>query len=423
MPAIALLAAVGCGHGDQGTADGALAADAAVGDGAQARGEGGSLEVGPVVSCQQNADCPARFFCGITSKSCVSAVVQVVAGAQHSCAIHDSGQVSCWGLAESIRAGGAAVLAPALVPGVAPPLQLAAGTHLTCAITQARRVACWGNQQLVVLGDDGTPISEVRALALGADYGCAVTSEGTRCWGKNDFGQLARPLTVKDSATAVLAQPKAAERAGADFVGTGIAVVSVSGGQLCAWGRNATKLISAADDLGVQVMPQCRSITDVAELAVGDTHACVRHAAGTFTCWGERYYGELGLGGTDTADVGPPGSVTSLPGPVAQLVAGVSHSCALLMDGRVICFGRNNLGQVGPGAATSDEEVRMPAPVTGFSGKVIALGAGSTAQHTCAIVADGSVQCWGSDDAGQLGDGAASLDPTRQSRGPVDVRF
>jgi alpha-tubulin suppressor-like RCC1 family protein len=382
----------------------------------------------PPQTCAGDADCPARFFCGPASKTCTSAVVQVTAGAQHTCALHDSGQVTCWGLAESILAGGPQGLAPRIVADGQGARALAAGAHLTCAVTVARTLRCWGNQQETILRPDGTPLADVQAVALGTDYGCATNPQGVHCWGKNDFGQLAQPLSLADSATAVLSRPAMGALSGS-MVGTGIAAVSIvrqpAGTELCAWGRNATSMISAIGGLGVMAMPQCRAFGDVAELGVGDTHVCVRHAAGTFTCWGERYYGQLGIGGTDsdTADVPPPGSVTSLPGSamVVQLVLGVNHTCALLSDGSVTCFGRNNLGQAGPGA--SAEEVRTPLTVSGLAGKVVALGAGSTAQHTCAIVANGSVQCWGSNSAGQLGSGGGAVDPARRSATPVAVGF
>jgi alpha-tubulin suppressor-like RCC1 family protein len=354
--------------------------------------------------------------------------VQVTAGAQHSCALHASGRVTCWGLAESIQAGGAAVLAPREIADLDRPLALAAGGHQTCAIVDGRRLRCWGNEMLDVVDQSGKPLEGVVAVALSADYGCAIAGPGTLCWGNNDFGQLARPLTVTDSAAAVLSNPTnngAPEASG--FVGTGIAALAITSGpngkQLCAWGRNASKLIDASDDLGVRVTPVCRPVDDVVALAVGDTHACIRHSDGRFTCWGERYYGELGIGGVETADVGPPGMPTALAAPVVELVAGVDHTCVRLMNDEVICFGRNNLGQIGGGVTTAEEDVRQPTVVTGLGGKVIALGAGSTAQHTCAILVDGSVQCWGSNSAGQLGDAPAGIDPARKSAAPVTVGF
>jgi alpha-tubulin suppressor-like RCC1 family protein len=398
------------------------------GDGMSALPDAGADVTPTPQACAEDSDCPARFFCGAVSKTCTSAVVQVTAGAQHTCALHDDGHVTCWGLAESILAGGPQALVPRIVADGQGARALAAGAHLTCAITAARTLRCWGNQQETILRPDGTSLADVQAVALGTDYGCATNPQGVHCWGKNDFGQLAQPLTLADSATAVLSRPAAGALSGS-WIGTGIAAVSIvrqpAGAELCAWGRNATSMISAMGGLGVMTTPQCRAVADVAELGVGDTHVCVRHAAGTFTCWGERYYGQLGIGGSDgdTADVPPPGSVTSLPGSamVVQLVLGVNHTCGLLSDGSVTCFGRNNLGQAGPGA--SAEEVRTPITVSGLAGKVFALGAGSTAQHTCAIVANGSVQCWGSNSAGQLGTGGGAPDPGRKSATPVTVGF
>ena len=380
-----------------------------------------AVEAPPAVPCGRTEDCPSDHFCGLASRTCVSDVVEVVAGAHHSCARHASGLVSCWGLAESIRGGGAAVLGAHPIRAVTGAERLAAGLHQTCATLGggARGVRCWGNQELVVAGADGAPLTGVRQVAVGAGFGCVGSARGTFCWGKNDFGQLARPVEVMDSAEAVLSHP--GEQA---FMGAGIAVVTHDGGErLCAWGRNATKMISDSDADSVYREPQCRTVKDVTALAVGDTHVCVRHASGAFTCWGERYYGQLGIGGTETADVGPPGAAVTLPSGAAALAAGVSHTCALLGDASVVCFGRNNFGQVGPGALTPEEEVRQPVVVTGFAGKVVALGCGSSAQHTCAVLADGSVACWGNDADGQLGAGAVAREPGRFSAMPVAVRF
>jgi alpha-tubulin suppressor-like RCC1 family protein len=404
--------------------------DGGVPDGAQDAVPDAAADIARI-SCTQPADCPARQLCGLATQTCVSAVVEVVAGANHTCARHQDGSVRCWGLAESIVAGGGAALPPTLIP-VRGPLALAAGLHQTCAVLPpAGTVTCWGNQATEISKDDGTPagapLTGATLVALGAGHGCAGTPEGIRCWGRNDFGQLARPLDVSDSALAVLARPGQHR-----FLGVGIAVLAHDGGGggadggLCGWGRNATKMITGSDADGVYTTPRCRPLADVVQLAVGDTHACVRHAAGSFTCWGERYYGQLGLGGADTADVPPPEAgtaPTALARPVVSLAAGVSHTCALLDDGTVTCFGRNNSGQVGPNPGTTEEEVRSPVAVTGLPGRPVALGAGSTAQHTCAVLEDGAVACWGRNHAGQLGNGVTSVDDGRASPSPVVVRF
>ncbi len=87
-----------------------VAAGGCAGGGHASIGRGGDAAalVEAAARCTTRADCPADHFCG-ASQSCVSAVVQVAAGSYHTCALHKDGTVSCWGLAESITAGGRAV--------------------------------------------------------------------------------------------------------------------------------------------------------------------------------------------------------------------------------------------------------------------------------------------------------------------------
>ncbi len=350
----------------------------------------------------------------------MSAVVQVVAGAHHSCARHRNGAVSCWGLAESIYAGGGSVVQPGFLGAQAGATTLSAGTHLTCALTPERRVRCWGNVSMTVQLEDGSPLGEVEDVAVGIEGACAGNPRGIYCWGGNPQGQLARPPEVESSSLALLSLPGAQR-----FLAAGRPVMAYDGAQLCAWGSNATHVVSESDIIGQYAQPVCRPVSDVLGLRSGADHACLLLPEGAFSCWGERYYGALGTGGTDddTADILPTGMLTRLSAPVTSLVLGVSHTCALLTSGTVTCFGRNQLGQVGPNPGTAAEEVRTPVTVTGFAGPVVALGAGSSAYHTCAVLQDGSVQCWGNDAAGELGDGVTTMQDGRFSAHPVTVRF
>jgi alpha-tubulin suppressor-like RCC1 family protein len=401
-----------------GTRDATPSSDA--GSVADASSEPEQVEANaPPTKCTTKGECPADQFCGVSSKTCVSAVAQVVAGANHTCALHKDGTVSCWGLVASIGDAGSAVMPPTSIAGLVQPLALTAGPDGTCAITSDRRARCWGTRDFTVTAEDGSGLTNISAVTLGSTFGCVLNPKGISCWGKNEFGQLARPLEMQESAGAVLSY------AGPEkLLASGFAVVTHDGAdRICAWGSNLAKVVADDSTVSIYTTPLCGTLADVAQLAVGSQHACARHTGGTFACWGERYYGQLGLGGTDTADIPPYGSATSLSAPVIDLVAGVSHTCALLADGTVTCFGLNSLGQVGPGADTMDQEVRDPAIVSGFPGKVVALGAGSSAQHTCAIIEDGSVACWGSDGSGQLGDGMTTVDPMRFSHGPVVVGF
>ncbi len=326
-------------------------------------------------------------------------------------------------MAESIAGGGPDVMTPSIRDDLRAFTNIAAGLHATCGIAAAGRITCWGPREGVVARDDGQPLEGATAVAVGKGHACAGNATGVYCWGKNDQGQLARPLATGESLTAGLASP-----GGVRFLGAGVATLAHDGAsRICGWGWNGEQLITAANDVAVYTSPVCSNLGDVAALAVGESHACARHADGRFSCWGERYYGQLGLGGADTSNIVPHGGATGLPGGTVSLTAGTSHTCALDPAGAVICFGRNHLGQIGPEPGTLEEEVRQPARVTGLPGRASLLASGSTAHHNCVVIADGesagAVVCWGANDAGQLGDGAPRYDPTRASARPLLVRW
>jgi alpha-tubulin suppressor-like RCC1 family protein len=159
-------------------------------------------------------------------------------------------------------------------------------------------------------------------------------------------------------------------------------------------------------------------------IAAGAQHVCAILANGEVRCWGRNSAGQLGygqrsaIGDNETPEVA--GSV-QLGGSALQLVLGTAHTCALLSDRTVRCFGSNTnqlLGYVGP--AIGDDEVAAFAPALTFEAPVLALAAGNA--HTCALLENGSVRCWGRNQYGQLGlaTSAASLDIT-SNPAPVEL--
>ena len=143
----------------------------------------------------------------------------------------------------------------------------------------------------------------------------------------------------------------------------------------------------------------CRS----AAVAAGAQHTCA--IAGTrLRCWGSNDQGQLGrAAGASSSDV--PVDVDGLPlgVPVSLVAAGPAHSCAVMADGRLFCWGANANGQVGAGPASIavPQEVALPGVTS------LALGA----RHTCAV-ASGALSCWGADDRGQLGGATAGPAPS-----------
>lgn len=90
---------------------------------------------------------------------------------------------------------------------------------------------------------------------------------------------------------------------------------------------------------------------------------------------------------------------------VKQLVCGESHSCVLLGDATVKCWGSDNDGQLGNDTAKSSQST--PVSPLGLS-DIVHISAGS--DHTCAVHGDGAISCWGSNEYRQLGNGGGSDD-------------
>jgi alpha-tubulin suppressor-like RCC1 family protein len=150
-------------------------------------------------------------------------------------------------------------------------------------------------------------------------------------------------------------------------------------------------------------------ILKVESIVAGEGHSCALLGDGTVKCWGKNEFGQLGDGTTKNRE--NPVRVRGLED-VKALTAGWGHTCALLKEGAVMCWGYNRNGELGNGRS---ENSSLPVAVSRLSEGVDALAAGD--DHTCAVLKEGLVMCWGFNETGQLGDG------TEQSRNiPVQVR-
>ena len=231
-------------------------------------------------------------------------------------------------------------------------------------------------------GQSSPPPPVVEQIATGFYHSCAVLpTEALRCWGFSGDGQL---------------------------------------------GYGNTSTVGETDTPG-SVGPVDLGGHTVTELTAGDYHTCVILDDGTVRCWGYGYDGELGYGNQN--DVGATNTPGSMP-PVnlgtgltaTHISAGQSHTCAILNTGGVECWGDNQYGELGNGI-TNPRGSGTFAPVgpinlgTGHTAKAIAAGA----QHTCAILDDNSVRCWGSNAFGQLGSGTSGMVTDPSTANPVDL--
>lgn len=123
------------------------------------------------------------------------------------------------------------------------------------------------------------------------------------------------------------------------------------------------------------------------QIALGDTHSCVRKKDGTAWCWGDGSFGQLGDGTTTSRAA--PGPVAGLNDAV-EIAVGAVHNCARTASGAVRCWGKNGLGQLGDGTTT--DRLEPVAVVALTAATQIAL---STTARTCATLGDATIRCWG----------------------------
>lgn len=154
----------------------------------------------------------------------------------------------------------------------------------------------------------------------------------------------------------------------------------------------------------------------IAAITAGHQHACALFEDGRIKCWGDNSRGQLGIGsttsvGTDMTQMGENLHAVDLgQGRTAtQVVAGGQHTCALLDDATLKCWGNNDHGQLGLGLGPDEHqgdapgEMGDPLPAVDFGGAAVPTRLAAGFRHTCVLLDNGNVKCWGANDQGQVG--------------------
>ena len=137
--------------------------------------------------------------------------------------------------------------------------------------------------------------------------------------------------------------------------------------------------------------------TATGTFSAGGYHTCALVPGGSVDCWGEDSYGELG-NETNKGIFTTPVAVSGI-GNATEVSAGGFHTCALLSGGSVDCWGYNKYGELGDGGT---KESTTPVAVSGISNAIEVSGGDF---HTCALLSGGKIDCWGENAFGQLGNG------------------
>lgn len=359
---------------------------------------------------------------------------QLSAGAYSTCAI-SSARVYCWGSNSSSQLGlgsGAKVsfgTRPYPVKGVsAAPMGVSVGYSSGCSALLTGAISCWGRNAAGALGTKRLggiarsaqvaatligPWAAPSNVASGAQHTCFRDNNSTvKCLGANNVGQLGNG-TNASSATplqvAVITGLTTGTRAVQVVSGANHSCALLANDNVKCWGVNNFRQLGTptntvpAVNSPVDVPNLANNISELASLA---DHTCALRSTGSVACWGADSYGQLGDG--TVAPFKGPVTVDGLNGPAREVSTGVGHSCALVRGGAVQCWGSNEFGQLGNGTKITSA---APVSVIGLSRPATEISAGG--YHTCARLDNAQIFCWGRGSKGQLGDGghAASSTP------------
>lgn len=338
------------------------------------------------------------------------------AGDRFSCALLTAGGVKCWGLNiyGQIGDGTRTVRStPVTVLDLTDAQTLAVGSNFACALSSSRGSVCWGSDGSYQLGDGsrtgrGSPrpvmvrglVGSVRQLGAGGGHACALLETGSmRCWGWNDYSQLGNGYVQPQLTPAPIVDLPQTLRSLS--VGNEHSCAVTEGGAVLCWGTNNSYGALGTGDFVSRHTPTgvVNLSSGVASVTTGDDFSCALTVTGAVKCWGHNDRGQLGDGSRATKTV--PVAVQGLDANVSAIAAGGFHACALLSSGEVRCWGFGGYGNLGNG---STDDASVPATVINLGSGALAIAAGFT--HTCAILKDGTVRCWGRGDNGQLGNGS-----------------
>ena len=332
-------------------------------------------------------------------------------------------------------------------------LDLASGGQSNCVIMGDESVKCWGSNVYAQLGlgndnnmgDEtgemglalpslnlGTTAktAKIRHVAVGRWHGCATFSDGrAKCWGYhgNELGELGigsgRGVLIVGNQSSEMGDELEYVKIGASDRVRKIALrhefscALFEDHSVKCWGANESgqigigsneKAIASNGDLG-ENMKSVELGGLAKDIAVGDNHACAILVGGTLICWGKNDYGQLGIDSTTNAT--SPQEV-KLGQKVQQVDLNHRHTCAVLVGGDVKCWGRGgagalgqkNLETIGDGLDADGNTVKEipgldPIDLNGQKALQVAVGR----DHSCVLLESGQVTCWGYNGYGQLG--------------------
>jgi alpha-tubulin suppressor-like RCC1 family protein len=397
-------------------------------------------------------------------------VTKLTAGMLSFCALYQEngkGQVKCWGYNAYGQCGvgnfNNGIYVPTKVKGldnediIDVQIRRASGYYeSTCALTASGKIYCWGyNNGHGILGNGGTDNKNVPTLVSGitnainfsmgghnsGGYTCALLADKTvKCWGYNGYSQLGTgntnsqktPVFVKEGSNN-LGGVKAIVLSPDDY---GTSCVLLEDGRIKCWGYNVYGQLGSGNDADRSVANPVlvsgiggtnpKAVKIVSSGSASASSFCALLEDKTVKCWGYNYYGNIGLGEHDANLPGygcrgisnsrcykSPSTVPNLQNIKDIQLSGWSSDgsgCALKEDGNVLCWGRNQYGQLGVGDTTT-RYTPVAISLVGHPVKKLALSvenggiSGKNYYSNAVILEDKSIRVWGRNAYGGLGTG------------------
>ena len=389
-------------------------------------------------------------------------MIRVVTGSDHTCAVFADGALKCFGSNESGQLGLGDTsprgtrpeemgegLAPVDLGVNARVDSLSAGWSHTCALLESGEVYCWGANGSGQLGtgdaqprrdhEDRLELTAVRLgqgltvsqIVSGGAHNCVLFDNGrVKCWGANGHGQLGlederdRGTQENDLGDALpfLDLGEGRRAAGLSAGGQHTCALLDDASVVC-WGRghlgqlglgNRDTIGNQPNEMGAGLIAvNTGSDVPTVKITTGQNHTCALDADGVARCWGANIRGQLGRDSVDTIGDDPDEMGRALVAVIVResirdITAGWSHTCVILVSGRMLCFGENTEGQLGLGSQEGhvgglpgDMENTARSVDIGPDYMTLQMSAGDG--HTCALIQGPQLKCWGRNRLGQLG--------------------
>jgi len=313
------------------------------------------------------------------------------------------------------------------------------GRH-SCAITEGNLLYCWGANNMAQLGVTSElwtytsayepptlilGIDNILSVSLGADFTCVVHTLGnrnkTRCWGGNDYGQLAFGTAGVGTDGLDMQNEIRSAKLGTDYSVSpamacadysccayvtsyppGLNGQSVSGVKCWGKGYNAVNMDDSMPFLAVSIYPTIW-------ITHGGSHVCAVQSnpetgifVGNVVCWGDNQYGQVGIGSVTATVSLPTGSGSATPVNLVEAAKTVSCysgvCCAVLKKLNVQCWGRGFGGRLGTGLfniGTTASSMGANLPYVELGVNTLVMDVNVNSAETCALLSNNHIKCWG----------------------------